>query len=174
MRLRRKQRGNCLSGCLIQLASNTNVNYATKVTTLWLKQPISDVSVYICTCNFWAARYSGVHVPRLGSGRPLFLYKTFLMLTGVYKKAIHLSACMLPCIFQPEPMHHHLHATHLSPTNALRPSLVPKLATHMHLMICTSSSCLALWLGSKKQQQKKQTEQNNNKQNKTITNRTKQ
>ena len=35
---RRKQQGNYFSGCFIQLASNTHISNATKITTPWLKK----------------------------------------------------------------------------------------------------------------------------------------
>ena len=41
----RKQQGNYLLACFIQLASDAKISHATKITTLWLKQPICFYSV---------------------------------------------------------------------------------------------------------------------------------
>ena len=42
---KRRKQGNYLCGCFIQLASDTNGTHATRVTTLWLKQPNLFLSV---------------------------------------------------------------------------------------------------------------------------------
>ena len=67
------------------------------------------------TFLFWAARYSRVHVTAWDQECLSFQTKTFLMLTGVYKKAIHLSPCTFPYTFQ---CTIHFHATHFSITNS--------------------------------------------------------
>ena len=49
----RMQQGNYLPACFIQLASDTNISHATRITTLWLKQLIC----FILLSQFnWALR----------------------------------------------------------------------------------------------------------------------
>ena len=43
---RRKQQGNYLLACFIQLASDTIISHATRITTLWLKQLICFYSAW--------------------------------------------------------------------------------------------------------------------------------
>ena len=82
-------------------------------------------------CKFWVARYSWVHVLQPGTRKASLLDKSFLMPTGVCKKAIHLLPCTILCTFQPNVPSIYM------PCTFQQPSLMPRLffwnETTMHL-----------------------------------------
>ena len=83
------------------------------VTSKMLLSMLGGSTIYV---TFWVARYSRVHILQRGNRKAFLLDRSFLMLTGVYKKAIHLLPCTIPCTFQPNQCTTRLHAIHLSTT----------------------------------------------------------